>query len=63
MTIRQNIKLTAVQQQSLRDMESDIEWLEREIFRAENAGIDVSKLKESLVELQKVREGLQREYV
>lgn len=59
---RQDIKLTAVQQQTLRDMQSDIDWLESQIVKAESANLDVSELRSKLTDLQKVREGLQREY-
>lgn len=63
MVQRQDIKLTAVQQQTLTDMQDDIDWMESQIYKAEKANIDVNELKVKLSDLQKTRDGLLREYV
>lgn len=62
MAIREEIRMTVVQQQSLLDLKEDIEWLEREIVKAERAGIDVTDIQTKLRDLVKLREGLLREY-
>jgi len=56
------IKLTAEDQRTLEELGPDIEALERELVRAERAGLDVTKLKDDLAKAKTLREGILREY-
>lgn len=56
------IKLKPEDQQKLIDMEPDIEALNREILKAERAGLDVKNLREKFEKGRKLREGILREY-
>jgi len=56
------IKLTPEDQRTLKELGPDIEALEREIAKAERAGIDVAKLREDLEKARTLREGILREY-
>ena len=56
------IKLTAEDQRTLEQLGPDIEALEREIAKAERAGIDVATLKDDLAKAKTLREGILREY-
>jgi len=56
------IKLTPEDQRTLEQLGPDIEALEREIARAERAGIDVTTVKSDLAKAKALREGVLREY-
>jgi len=56
------IKLTPEDERSLKELGPDIEALEKEIARAERAGLDVTTLKADLAKAKTLREGILREY-
>jgi len=56
------IKLTAEDRRTLEQLGPDIEALEREIARAERAGLDVTTIKDDLAKAKALREGILREY-
>jgi len=56
------IKLTPEDQRTLEQLGPDIEALEREIARAERAGLDVTTVKSDLAKAKALREGVLREY-
>lgn len=58
----EEIKLTPEDQATLEALGPDIEALEREIARAERAGLDVTARKEDLAKAKTLREGVLREY-
>lgn len=58
----EEIKLTPEDQKRLEDMAPDMRALEREVTKAERAGIDVAKQREDLEKAKKLREGVLREY-
>lgn len=58
----EEIKLSPEDKLKLLDLEADIIALEREITKAERAGIDVTELRETFEKAKKLREGILREY-
>ena len=56
------IRLSPEDKQTLVDLEADVIGLEREITRAERAGLDVTELRAKFDESKKLREGILREY-
>lgn len=62
MPVREPITLTKEDIDRLKDLETDIDWLSREIARAEAVGIDVTELKAEYEKSRTLREGLIREY-
>lgn len=56
------IMLTPEDQKVLEDLAVDLDALEREVKRAEKAGIDVTELKEKFEAAKTLREGILREY-
>jgi len=56
------IKLSDEDRNTLLALEADIAALEREITKAERAGIDVTELRTKFDEAKKLREGILREY-
>lgn len=56
------LKLTKEDQKRLEELGPDVEALEREITKAERAGIPVEKQRADLEEAKKLREGVLREY-
>jgi len=56
------IKLTTEDRRTLEQLGPDIEALERELARAERAGLDVTRLKDDLAKAKTLREGVLREY-
>lgn len=60
--ILEPIKLEPEAEKVLRDMETNILVLEREIIKAKRAGIDVADLEQRFEEMKKLRVGLLREY-
>lgn len=56
------IKLTAEDKAKLEAMSPDITALQREITKAETAGIDVADLKADLAKSLKLREGILKVY-
>ena len=62
MTIREDVKLSLTQKQTLTDMQGDIDWIESQIQKAKRAGVDVDELSSKLSEMKLIREGLIREY-
>jgi hypothetical protein len=62
MTERTEIKLSSTQRLQLENLESDILWLNKEIKKAELAGIDVTDSKTKVEELGKLRGNLLQLY-
>ncbi len=58
----ERITLTAEDRRTLEELGPDIEALERELARAERAGLDVTRLKDDLAKAKTLREGVLREY-
>jgi len=56
------IKLSPEDRRILEELGPDIEALEKEIARAERAGLDVTILKSDLAKAKTLREGILREY-
>lgn len=56
------IKLAPEDKKKLEDMSPDIVALQREVKKAETAGIDVKELKADLAKALKLREGILRVY-
>jgi hypothetical protein len=56
------IKLSPEDRQTLESLGPDIEAIEKEIVKAERAGLDVTKLKADLDKAKSLREGVLREY-
>jgi len=56
------IKLSEEDRNTLLALETDIAALEREIAKAERAGIDVTDLREKFDRAKSLREGILREY-
>jgi len=56
------IRLSPEDRRTLEELGPDIEVLEKEIARAERAGLDVTKLKDDLAKSKTLREGILREY-
>jgi len=56
------IKLSPEDRRTLEELGPDIEALEREIARAERAGLDVTTLRADLDKAKTLREGILREY-
>lgn len=56
------IYLTPADQKALEGLAEDIAALDREIARAEEAGLDVTELKEKHDKAKKLREGILRVY-
>lgn len=56
------IKLSPADKKKLVDMAEDITALQREITKAETAGIDVKQLKDDLTASLKLRSGILRVY-
>jgi len=56
------IKLSPEDRRTLEELGPDIEALEKEIARAERAGLDVTILKSDLAKAKTLREGVLREY-
>jgi hypothetical protein len=57
-----SIKLSPQDRRTLEGLKGDIEVLEKEIAKAERAGIDVSTQKDELAKAKSLREGILREY-
>ena len=58
----EEIKLSDEDKNTLLALEADIAAIEREITKAERAGIDVTELRGKFDEAKKLREGILREY-
>ena len=56
------IKLSDEDRNTLLALSADIEAYEREIAKAERAGIDVVEMREKFEAAKKLREGILREY-
>lgn len=56
------IKLTPKDERTLRELKPDIEALEKEVARAERAGLDVTTIKSDLDKARSLLEGILREY-
>lgn len=56
------ITLTSEDKRTLENLKPDIDALEKEIARAERAGLDVTTLKSDLAKARALLEGILREY-
>ena len=56
------IRLTPEDKATLEALEADIVALDKELIKAEQAGLDVADLKEDLAKSKKLREGLLKFY-
>jgi len=59
---REKITLTAEQLKRLNDLQSDTDWLQEEIRRAEYVGLDVADLKERFNKMSTIRLRMIEEY-
>ena len=59
---REKIMLTADQKQKLEALSGDIEWLQKEILRAEYVGLDVVDLKARFEKMKTIRVRMLEEY-
>ena len=56
------IRLTPEDKATLEALEADIVALDKELIKAEQAGLDVADIKEDLAKSKKLREGLLKFY-
>jgi len=59
---REKITLTPEQLKRLNDLQSDTDWLQEEIRRAEYVGLDVADLKERFNKMSLIRSRMIEEY-
>jgi len=59
---REKIKLTPVQLERLKSLDTDTDWLKEEIRRAEYVGLDVAELKERFEKMSQIRLRMIEEY-
>lgn len=62
MAIKEPIKLTPEQVQTLEGMQDDIQWLVNEIRRAKYVGLDVADLEERFKKTTSIRQRMLEEY-